>query len=175
MSWQRDYVFFAQADCAHINDWWQEEENATVLSFKSRSDVFGVLIRIIIQQFPDLTALDFFQERTHCDLEFTTQTFTQRFIIFDTEQQKQVIVALDKFFIYAQAQEAVFVALAGDFDSDPYDQQLNIINAMTAEDFDPYEDNDDFVTAMLIMRLIKEFFEQALEQKLYVGYYDYIP
>lgn len=142
----------------------------------SRSDIFGVIVRSIIQQFTDVTILQFFQERNEQDLELNTDDFENRLVSFDHIQQKQVIAEIDRLFEYTKTQPTIFEEWAAEFSNiDSLEDQLSEAFSMPLHNFDCPYDDQGFVEVMMILKFIKEFFEKSLEQKLYVGYYDYIP
>lgn len=154
----------------------QVNQNPNAFDFTSRSDIFGIIVRDIIQHFlQDLTALQFFQERNEQDLEVETEVFENRLVSFDHQQQKQIITEIDQLFRYTTTQPTIFEEWAAEFDSDPLQDQLVEVFRTSLENFDWSYNDQSFVEVMMILKFIKEFFEKSLEQKLYVGYYDYIP
>lgn len=154
----------------------QVNQNPNAFDFTSRSDIFGIIVRDIIQHFlQDLTALQFFQERNEQDLEVETEVFENRLVSFDHQQQKQIITEIDQLFRYTTTQPTIFEEWAAEFDSDPLQDQLVEVFRTSLENFDWSYNDQSFVEVMMILKFIKEFFEKSLEQKKYVGYFDYIP
>lgn len=119
--------------------------------------------------------MQFFQERNEQDLEVETEVFENRLVSFDHQQQKQIITEIDQLFRYTTTQPTIFEEWAAEFDSDPLQDQLVEVFRTSLENFDWSYNDQSFVEVMMILKFIKEFFEKSLEQKKYVGYFDYIP
>lgn len=180
MSSIRTYNFFTKKNLPLSVNWSQDSAEKNVLDeiklvFDSRSDIFGIILRDIIHHFDDLTALHFFKERNKQDLEFSKEIFENRLVTFDHQRQKQVIDAIRKIFQYTKTQPTIFEEWASEFFSDPLEDQLKEAESITLDYLDSYYDNDTFGEAMGVLRLIMDFFNKSLEQKQYVGFYEYIP
>lgn len=120
--------------------------------------------------------MQFFKERDQQDLELSTEDFENRLVSFDYIQQKQVIAEIDRLFEYTKTQPTIFEEWAAEFSNiDSLEDQLSEAFSMPLHSFDCPYDDQGFVEVIMILKFIKEFFERSLKQKLYVGYYDYIP
>jgi predicted house-cleaning noncanonical NTP pyrophosphatase (MazG superfamily) len=178
MSWEREYVFYTQEKFPLSVSWFTSEDEVEPpnLSFHSRSDVFGIILRDIISHFPELTELQFFKENNIQDIELNDEILLSRLVTFDEAQQKAVVDNIDKLFDYTKTKPAIFEEWSADFSNDPLNELLEEIEEYEWDiENPPFSDNDSFEEVILLLKSIRFFFENALKQGLAVGYLDYIP
>lgn len=180
MSQHRDYVFFIQEKRPISVVWFnsEDEEVPKNLSFSSRSDIFGIILRDIVGSFPDLTALQFFKENNVQDLDLSNDVLMSRLVTFDRQQQKDVVNHIKTLFDYTKTQPKIFEEWAHEFWDDPLDEQLEEIEKFAQLEWNledpPYSDHDSFQDFILLLKSIQFFFETALEHNKFIGYFDYI-
>lgn len=169
MPWER-YNFFFLTDRATVSP--EKEEVFAVYDLISQSDYFGYALKNLFDYFNNFIELYFLIPQ---EIYFDRECFEHQAHIFDQTQQKIVIAEIDHFLeklvtIPIEVLEQHHIFSASELGkNETIALWIQASQNVQYENFDCY-DIDYFMYYLQALQLIKQFFQQALDQDLYLIY-----
>lgn len=169
MSWER-YHFFFLIDHPTISP--EKEEFIAFYDLMSQSNYFGYFLKDLFDYFNDFSKLRFLIPQDIC---FDSDYFAENADIFDLTQQKIVIAEIDRFLSQLSLISIDILAQYHIFNEKELGENETLSSLIQQSTTLHYDDFDIhnlgyFTHYLAALQFIKQFFQQAIDQNLYLIY-----